>query len=186
MHSLGHGFMPPPIHAGGLRYHGIAPLMSQLIIEGLIEPRATTSWRPMRPGCCGRGPKGHPAPETNHAIAVAIEEAKKAKEEGKEKVIVMCFSGHGLLDLGGYDSYFNGRLSDYPLPEEELRKSLRPSKISPKPKMMRRAKQYKHEGKGGRRVVPEILELRVFGSLVNIPRPLQEHLIRILAYGIIR
>ena len=108
-----------PIHAGGLRYHGIAPLISQLIIEGLIEPRAYNQLETYAAGVLwARTEGGIPAPETNHAIAVVIEEAKKAKEEGKEKVIVMCFSGHGLLDLGGYDSYFSGRLSDYPLPEE--------------------------------------------------------------------
>ena len=141
MHSLGHNFMPPPIHAGGLRYHGIAPLVSQLIIEGLIEPRAYNQLETYAAGVLWARTEGSiPAPETNHAIAVAIEEAKKAKEEGKEKVIVMCFSGHGLLDLGGYDAYFSGRLSDYPLPEEELRKSLKAIESLPKPKMLRKGK----------------------------------------------
>jgi tryptophan synthase beta chain len=81
-----------------------------------------------------------PAPETSHAIQCVIEEAKKAKEEGKEKVILFNWSGHGLMDLSGYDSYFGGKLVDYPLPEEEMRKSLKSIEGFPKPKMMRKGK----------------------------------------------
>ncbi|MCJ7640258.1 MAG: pyridoxal-phosphate dependent enzyme [Desulfobacterales bacterium] len=141
MHSLGHSFMPPSIHAGGLRYHGIAPLVSQLIVSGLVEPRAYNQLETYAAGVLWARTEGSiPAPETNHAIAAAMEEAKKAKEEGKEKVILLCWSGHGLLDLGGYDAYFNGKLVDYPLPEEELRKSLKAIEGLPKPKVIKKGK----------------------------------------------
>jgi tryptophan synthase beta chain len=136
MHSLGHAFMPPSIHAGGLRYHGIAPLVSQLIMEGLVEPRSYNQLETYAAGVLWARTEGSiPAPETNHAIAAVMEEANRAKEEGKEKVILFCWSGHGLLDLAGYDAYFSGRLIDYPLPEEELRRSLKAIEGFPKPKI---------------------------------------------------
>jgi tryptophan synthase beta chain len=121
MHTLGHAFIPPPIHAGGLRYHGMAPLVCQCIVEGLFTPRAyhqkkcyeaALTWARTEGFIC--------APETSHALACAMDEAEKAKEEGKEKVILMNYSGHGLMDLTGYDAYLSGRLSDYELPQEEL------------------------------------------------------------------
>jgi tryptophan synthase beta chain len=100
MHSLGHALMPPSIHAGGLRYHGIAPLVSQLITEGLVEPRSYNQLETYAAGVLWARTEGSiPAPETNHAIAAVMEEAKRAKEEGKEKVILFCWSGHGLLDV---------------------------------------------------------------------------------------
>jgi tryptophan synthase beta chain len=134
MHSLGHGFIPAPIHAGGLRYHGVAPLVSQLIIDGLVEPRSYNQLECYAAAVLWARTEGSiPAPETSHAIQCAIEEAKRAKEEGKEKVILLNWSGHGLMDLGGYDSYFNGKLIDYPLPEEEMRKSLKSIEGLPKP-----------------------------------------------------
>ncbi len=134
MHSLGHNFIPAPIHAGGLRYHGVAPLVSQLIIEGLVEPRSYNQLECYAAAVLWARTEGAiPAPETSHAIQCAIEEAKRAKEEGKEKVILLNWSGHGLMDLGGYDSYFGGRLVDYPLPEEEMRKSLKIIEGLPKP-----------------------------------------------------
>jgi len=138
MHSLGHAFMPPSIHAGGLRYHGIAPLVSQLVMEGLVEPRSYNQLETYAAGVLWARTEGSiPAPETNHAIAAVMEEAKRAKEEGKEKVILFCWSGHGLLDLAGYDAYFSGRLIDYPLPEEELRRSLKAIEGFPKPKILK-------------------------------------------------
>jgi tryptophan synthase beta chain len=141
MHSLGHTFVPPPIHAGGLRYHGIAPILSQLILEGLIEPRAYNQLECYAAAVLWARTEGPiPAPETSHAICTVIEEAKKAKEERKEKVILLNWSGHGLLDLGGYDSYFSGKLVDYPLPEEEMKKSLKAIEGFPKPKMMKKGK----------------------------------------------
>jgi tryptophan synthase beta chain len=141
MYSLGHTFVPPPIHAGGLRYHGISPLLSQLIIEELIEPRAYNQLECYAAAVqWARTEGGIPAPETSHAICTVIEEAKKAKEEGKEKVILLNWSGHGLMDLAGYDSYFSGKLIDYPLPEEELKKSLKAIEGFPKPKIIKKGK----------------------------------------------
>ncbi|UCF39145.1 MAG: TrpB-like pyridoxal phosphate-dependent enzyme [Acidobacteriota bacterium] len=134
MHSLGHTFVPPPIHAGGLRYHGIAPLISQGIVEGLLRPKAydqitcynaAVQWARTEGVIC--------APETSHAIAGAVDQAIQAREEGKEKVILMCFSGHGLMDLAGYDKFFAGELSDYSLPPDELKSFLEALQNLPKP-----------------------------------------------------
>lgn len=125
MHSLGHDFIPPPIHAGGLRYHGIAPLVSQAIVEGLITPRAIHQLECYEAAVLFARTEGIiSAPETSHALAAAIQEAKKAKEEGKEKVILFNLSGHGLMDLSGYEKYFANQLHDYPLPDNEMKKSL--------------------------------------------------------------
>ncbi len=141
MHSLGHSFIPAPIHAGGLRYHGMAPLVSQLIIDGLLEPRAYNQLECYANAVLWARTEGFiPAPETSHAISVVVEEAKKAKQEGKEKVILLNWSGHGIMDLGGYESYFSGKLTDYPLPEEEMRKSLKDIEGWPKPKIMKMGK----------------------------------------------
>ena len=124
MHTLGHGFVPPPIHAGGLRYHGMAPLVSQAIQEGLITPRALDQLDCYKAAITWARTEGFiPAPETSHAIAAAISEADKARQEGKEKVILFNWSGHGLMDLYGYDNYLSGKLINYPLPEEDIRKS---------------------------------------------------------------
>lgn len=141
MHSLGHAFIPPPIHAGGLRYHGLAPLVSQLIVEGLLEPRAYNQLECYANAVLWARTEGFiPAPETSHAISVVIEEAKKAKEEGKEKVILLNWSGHGIMDLGGYDAYFSGRLVNTPLSEEEMKKSLKDIEGLPKPAMLKKGK----------------------------------------------
>jgi len=134
MHSLGHGFIPPPIHAGGLRYHGIAPLMSQSIIEGLITPRAIDQVECYQAALTFARTEGIiTAPETSHAIAAVITEALNAKEEGKEKVILFNMSGHGLMDLTGYERYLHGELQNYPLPENELKASLESIKEFPRP-----------------------------------------------------
>jgi len=136
MYSLGHAFVPPPIHAGGLRYHGMAPLVSQLVLDKLVEARALPQLECYQAAVLFARTEGFiPAPETSHAIAVVIQEAQKAKEEGKEKVILFNWSGHGLMDLSGYDAYFSGKLSDYVLPEEELRKSVAVTAGFPKPVM---------------------------------------------------
>ncbi len=141
MHSLGHNFIPPPIHAGGLRYHGMAPLVSQGIVEGLLEPRAVNQLECYEAAITFARTEGIIcAPETSHAIAVTIQEAKKAKEEGKEKVILFNMSGHGLMDLTGYQTYFAGKLQDYPLPEEEMEKSLQGIEGLPKPKEVKTGK----------------------------------------------
>jgi len=128
MFTLGHKYVPPPIHAGGLRYHGMAPLVSQAIVEGLATPRAIPQLKCYESAILWSRVEGNiPAPETSHAIACTIEEAIKAREEGKEKVILFSYSGHGLLDLGGYDKYLNGKLTDYPLCDEEIAGSLKES-----------------------------------------------------------
>lgn len=125
MYSLGHDFIPPPIHAGGLRYHGLAPLLSQAIVEGLLTPRAIHQLECYQSAILFARTEGIiVAPETSHAVAAVIQEANKAKEEGKEKVILFNLSGHGLMDLSGYERYFAGELHDYALPEEEIHKSL--------------------------------------------------------------
>ena len=134
MHSLGHTFVPPPIHAGGLRYHGMAPLVSQAIVEGLLEPMALHQLECYEAAILWARTEGFiSAPETSHALAATIREAKQAKEEGKEKVILMNWSGHGLMDLTGYQAYLEGKLFDYPLPEEELQASLKSMDNLPKP-----------------------------------------------------
>lgn len=134
MHTLGHAFMPAPIHAGGLRYHGVAPLVSHAIMEGLAEPRAYNQLECYESAMIWAKTEGFLcAPETSHAIACVIDEAKKAAKEGKEKIILFNYSGHGLMDLVGYDKYLCGQLTDYSLPEPELKKSLESIKNFPKP-----------------------------------------------------
>ncbi len=132
MYSLGHNFIPPPIHAGGLRYHGMAPLVSQAAVEGLIRPIALPQVECYDAAVMFARTEGIIiAPETSHAVACAIQEANKAKEEGKEKTILFNLSGHGLLDLTGYDKFLSGSLENYELPEEELQKSLESMKGFP-------------------------------------------------------
>jgi tryptophan synthase beta chain len=136
MHSLGHDFIPPPIHAGGLRYHGIAPLVSAAVMEGLLAPRAVHQLECFEAAVLFSRTEGIiVAPETSHAVAAVIQEAKKAREEGREKVILFNLSGHGHLDLTGYDRYFEGQLSDYELPVEEIHRSLERISHLPKPKV---------------------------------------------------
>ncbi len=138
MHSLGHQFMPPPIHAGGLRYHGMAPTVSQLATEGIIEPRAIAQTPAYEAGVLLARTEGIiPAPETTHALACVIDEAKKAKEEGKEKVILFNWSGHGLLDLGAYDKYFACEIQDCVLSETEMAESKKVFEKFPKPQILR-------------------------------------------------
>jgi tryptophan synthase beta chain len=133
MHSLGHSFIPPPIHAGGLRYHGMAPLVCQAIVEGLLEPKAYHQIKCYEGAMLWAKTEGAiTAPETSHAIAAVIDEAVKAREEGKEKVILFNYSGHGLMDLSGYDAFLSGKLSDYALPDEEIGKYIEPLKKFPK------------------------------------------------------
>ncbi|NTW55323.1 MAG: TrpB-like pyridoxal phosphate-dependent enzyme [Chlorobaculum sp.] len=134
MHSLGHRFIPPAIHAGGLRYHGMAPLVSHVKRIGLIEATALPQTECYEAALLFAHTEGFiPAPETSHAIAQTIREAKQAKEEGKEKVILMNWSGHGLMDLQGYDAYMSGKISDYALPEEMLQRSLASLEGHPEP-----------------------------------------------------
>ncbi len=134
MHTLGHEFMPPPVHAGGLRYHGSAPLVSQIVEDGLVEARSYNQLESYQAGVIWARTQGTVvAPETTHALAAVIEEAKKAKEEGEEKTILFNLSGHGLMDLTGYDAYLKGNLSDIHLSEEELKKGHQTISQYPKP-----------------------------------------------------
>ena len=138
MHSLGHSFVPAPIHAGGLRYHGMAPIVSQLVSEGIMEAKAVTQLEAYKAGIIVARTEGIiPAPETNHALACVIDEAKKAKEEGKEKVILFNWSGHGLLDLAAYDNYFSGKMKDFILTDEEMLKSEEIFANYPKPALLK-------------------------------------------------
>jgi tryptophan synthase beta chain len=134
MHSLGHSFVPQPIHAGGLRYHGMAPLVSNLVEEGLMRPMAIRQTDCYEAALKWARTEGFiSAPETAHAIAAVIVEAKKAKEEGKQKTILLNWSGHGLLDLAGYDKYLSGQLKDVEITEKDLAKGLECLKGHPKP-----------------------------------------------------
>ncbi|OVE73982.1 TrpB-like pyridoxal-phosphate dependent enzyme, partial [bacterium B17] len=134
MHSLGHTFVPPPIHAGGLRYHGMAPLVSHVLQEGLIDASSIHQTECYEAAVLFARTEGFiSAPETSHAIAQTIREANKAKEEGKEKVILMNWSGHGLMDLKAYEAYFDGNLEDIELPEELMAQSLASMDGLPKP-----------------------------------------------------
>ncbi len=111
MYTLGHDFVPPPIHAGGLRYHGNSPSLSLLVRTGFITPVAYNQLEVFEAAVMFAKAEGLvPAPETAHAVKKAIDEAVKAKDEGKEKVIVFNFSGHGLLDLAAYEAFLNGEL----------------------------------------------------------------------------
>lgn len=134
MHTLGHTFVPPTIHAGGLRYHGMAPLVSAAVKAGIMQPRAYGQLECYEAAVTFARTEGIIcAPETSHAIAAAMEEARKAKESGEPRVILFSFSGHGLLDLAGYEAYFAGALENYPLPEEVLARSLAVLENLPKP-----------------------------------------------------
>jgi tryptophan synthase beta chain len=133
MHSLGHTFIPKPIHAGGLRYHGMAPLVCQGIVEGLFKPRAVAQLKCYESAMIWAKTEGTIcAPETSHAIAAVIDEANKCRESGEQKVILFNYSGHGLMDLAGYDAYLSGKLTDYVLPDDEVQKNLQALKGMPK------------------------------------------------------
>ena len=114
MHTLGHKFVPPPIHAGGLRFHGMAPLVSALVEQGYIEARAVPQVATFDAGVQFARTEGIvPAPESNHAVRAAIDEAIAAREEGKPRTILFNLSGHGHFDLAAYEAYLTGRLEDY-------------------------------------------------------------------------
>ncbi len=121
MYTLGHTFIPAPIHAGGLRYHGMSPLVSQSVVEGLATPLALNQLECYDAAMLFARTEGLiVAPETSHAVAGAIREAKKAKEEGREKTIVFGLSGHGLMDLKGYQAYLAGELDHHELATDEV------------------------------------------------------------------
>jgi tryptophan synthase beta chain len=134
MHSLGHTFVPPPMHAGGLRYHGMAPTVSQLVDEGILEPKAYGQLDTYQAGMLVAKTEGFiSAPETNHALACVVDLAKQAKEEGKEKVILVNFSGHGLIDLGAYEQFLSGQLQDFGYPAEDIEEAEKILEQYPKP-----------------------------------------------------
>jgi tryptophan synthase beta chain len=124
MYTLGHKFMPPEIHAGGLRYHGDSPIISQLVKEGLVEPKAYHQKEVFEAAVMFAQTEGFiPAPETAHAIKAVIDEAIKAKEEAKEKCIVFNFSGHGHFDLKAYDLFFENKLTNYYLEDKYIKEA---------------------------------------------------------------
>jgi len=125
MHTLGHTFIPPRIHAGGLRYHGMAPIISQLCHEGVMEARAYHQTKAFAATLQFARTEGIvSAPEAAHAIVCAIDEALAAREAGEKRVILFNHSGHGLLDLGAYDAYLAGKLEDYAYPTEKVREAM--------------------------------------------------------------
>jgi len=122
MHTLGHNFMPPGIHAGGLRYHGMAPLLSHVVNLGLVDAFAYNQIDVFKAAVLFASTEGIiPAPESAHAIKGAIVAAEEAREAGEEKVILFNLSGHGHFDMAAYDAYFAGELEEYELPDEVLK-----------------------------------------------------------------
>ena len=125
MYTLGHNFRPANIHAGGLRYHGAGVIISQLLKDGLMEAVDIPQLETFEAGTLFARAEGIiPAPESSHAIAATIREAKKCIETGEEKVILFNLSGHGLIDMAAYDQYIAGNLQNYRVTEEDLNKSL--------------------------------------------------------------
>ena len=125
MHTLGSTFIPPALHAGGLRYHGMAPLVSHIKDLGLIEARAYKQIEVFEAGVQFARTEGIvPAPEANHAVKGAIDEALKCKQEGKSRTILFNLCGHGHFDMQAYTDYFAGKLTDRSYAEEELAMAL--------------------------------------------------------------
>jgi tryptophan synthase beta chain len=125
MYTLGHEFIPPAVHAGGLRYHGMAPIICHLHKLGLVEARAVPQVATFEAGVTFARTEGIvSAPETNHAIRATIDEALKCKESGESKTILLAHSGHGHFDMAAYESYLSGKLTDYEYPEEKVKKAL--------------------------------------------------------------
>jgi tryptophan synthase beta chain len=125
MHTLGHTFVPPSIHAGGLRYHGMAPILSRLLKSNLIEARSYMQNDIFKAAVLFAQNEGIiPAPESAHAIKAAVDEALLARKEGKKKVILFNLSGHGHFDMSAYDAYFAGRLEDHEMHPEDIKAAL--------------------------------------------------------------
>jgi len=125
MYTLGHDFVPPPVHAGGLRYHGDAPSLSALVKEGMIEPKAIAQTAAFEAAVRFARCEGIiPGPEPAHAIRAAFDEAEAARESGERRVILFNLSGHGHFDMSAYSAYFAGELEDLEMPEEELSSAL--------------------------------------------------------------
>ena len=125
MHTLGHSFVPPTIHAGGLRYHGMSPQVSALVNNGDIEARSVPQLATFEGAVQFARSEGIvPAPESAHAVRAAIDEAMKCKESGEKKVIAFNLSGHGHFDMTAYQAYFNGELQDYDYPQEAIEEAM--------------------------------------------------------------
>ncbi|MFC1929350.1 TrpB-like pyridoxal phosphate-dependent enzyme [Chloroflexota bacterium] len=125
MYTLGHDFIPPPVHAGGLRYHGMAPIICHLYKLGLVEAKAVSQAATFEAGVTFARTEGIiSAPETDHAIRVTIDEALKCKESGEAKTILLAHSGHGHFDMSAYDAYLSGKVEDYAYPEEKVKEAL--------------------------------------------------------------
>jgi tryptophan synthase beta chain len=134
MHTLGHDFVPPGIHAGGLRYHGMAPLVSQLVVDGLVHAEAYGQTDVFASAVQFARTEGIiPAPESSHAIHGVVRAAAAADAEGRERTILFNLSGHGHFDLGAYDAYLHGQLEDFELPEDEIARALHAIEPLPKP-----------------------------------------------------
>lgn len=133
MFTLGHEFIPPPVHAGGLRYHGMAPIVCHLHKLGLIDAQAVHQLGTFQAGIDFARAEGIiSAPETNHAIRVTIDEALKCKESGEAKTILLAHSGHGHVDMAAYEAYLSGKLSDYAYPEDMVKEALEHLPVVPK------------------------------------------------------
>ena len=125
IYTLGHDFMPPGIHAGGLRYHGASPLLSQLFHEKLLEAVSVPQVGTFEAGVQFARAEGIiPAPESCHAIRAAIDEALRCKASGEPKTLLFCLSGHGHFDMASYDKYFAGQLEDYAYPAAAIEAAL--------------------------------------------------------------
>lgn len=126
MYTLGHSFVPPPVHAGGLRYHGESPLVSYMYYKKMIDAVAVKQKEVFENAVLfARTESIIPAPESSHAITVAIREALKCRETGEAKNILFCLSGHGHFDMSAYEAYFNGSLEDYEYPEAMIEEALK-------------------------------------------------------------
>ena len=134
MHTLGHDFVPAPIHAGGLRYHGVAPLISQLVQDGLIRAEAYLQSDVFASAIHFANSEGIiPAPESSHAIHGALEAARQADEAGEQRTILFNLSGHGHFDMAAYDNFLAGKLEDVALDEAEIERALRAIEGLPTP-----------------------------------------------------
>ena len=125
MHTLGSSFVPPPVHAGGLRYHGMAPLVSYLMENGIIEATSTQQLETFQAGILFARAEGIlPAPEANHAVAQVIREAQRCKHAGRSETILFNLCGHGHFDLQSYMDFMAGKLQDFAYPEAEIAMAL--------------------------------------------------------------
>jgi tryptophan synthase beta chain len=126
MYTLGHSFMPAPLHAGGLRYHGMAPLVCQLYHDGIIEAVAVPQLATFQAAMQFARTEGIiPAPESAHAVRAAIDEALRCRVEGTRRTILFNLSGHGHFDLGAYEAFLAGKLQDYEYPAEKVAAALK-------------------------------------------------------------